>query len=305
MRIISLLPSATEIVAALNLTDQLVGITHECDFPAEVVGLPVVTRTRLSASSSSADIDEQVRNQLADSEALYTLDESAVADLRPDLIVTQTLCDVCAVSDRAVGAAIERLPQRPEVLYLEPTRFEDVLNDVRTVALAAGVPDRADHVLGRLRQRVSAVQAAVAHRASTPRVAVLEWIDPLFSSGHWTPELVSLAGGEEPLSRAGDRSRTLDVRTVVDAQPEVILLACCGYSVERTLADVPRLLEQLSGHSVPAIDQNRVFAIDGHAFFSRPGPRLVDSLEMLAAALHPECFAGRDGQCAMHVDLAR
>jgi len=288
MRIISLLPSATEIVCQLGLEDELVGVTHECDYPPVVRRLPKVTRTLIPPAASSREIDRLVRERLTRRRALYTLDLPTLAELRPELIVTQTLCDVCAVAQDEVREAVGTLPGNPQVLNLEPTCLDDVFDDLRRVGDATGRDQRAAAEIAKLKERVAMVakrSAGVVHR---PRVVVLEWIDPPFSSGHWTPELVQLAGGEEVLSRPGQRSRTLDWQEVVAAQPEVLIVACCGYDVERTRADLPILQSYPGWSDLPCVRSNRVHILDGSAYLSRPGPRLVDSLEILAHALHSE-----------------
>ena len=288
MRIVSLLPSATEIVCVLGLGDQLVGVTHECDFPAAVERLPKVTRTLIPHAASSGEIDRLVRDRLQTQRALYTLDLPVLQALEPDLIVTQALCEVCAVAEDEVQAAACTLPGAPKIVNLEPRTLSEVLDAIRQVASVAGVDDRADEVIGALTARIDAVAARTARLSHRPRVALLEWLDPPFSCGHWSPELVRLAGGIEELGREGEPSRTLRWDEVVARQPDVVVAACCGFSVERALSDVPAL-EAVPGWSdMPAVVAGRVYVTDGSHYFSRPGPRLVDSLEILAHTLHPE-----------------
>lgn len=288
MRIVSLLPSATEIICEIGLGANLVGVTHECDWPEFVRTLPKVTRTLIPTDASSAEIDSLVREKLKRLRALYTLDMEVLAPLRPDLIVTQTLCDVCAVAEEEVAAAACDLPGRPRVVNLEPTRLHHVFNCMQLVGDAANAPDAARDAVARLRARVEAVAHATASVGHRPRVVLLEWIDPPFSCGHWSPELVHMAGGCEMLGRAGERSRTLEWREVVRADPEVLFIACCGFDMERTMQDIPILETRPGFHQLPCVRTDRVFVTDGNAYFSRPGPRLVDSLELLAHALHPE-----------------
>lgn len=295
MRIVSLLPSATEIVCALGLEDRLVGVTHECDYPAFVRGLPKVTRTLIPADAASADIDRLVRQRLRTNRALYTLDLPALEALRPDLIVTQALCDVCAVAEDEVRAAACRLPGNPSVIHLEPQTLSDVLASVRQVARAAGVERRGEDLVARLRSRIEAVAARTAGVRRRWRVALLEWLDPPFCGGHWSPELVRLAGGVEGLGREGRPSRTLRWDEVLAWQPEVVFIACCGFSVERALQDVPPLDSVPGWLSLPAVRSGRVYVTNGSHYFSRPGPRLVDSLEILAHALHPDVHPLPDG----------
>jgi iron complex transport system substrate-binding protein len=288
VRIVSLLPSATEIVCGVGLGDQLVAVTHECDYPAFVRDLPKATRTLIPKDAPSAEIDRLVRERLQGQTALYSLDLPTLEALRPDLIVTQALCDVCAVAEEEVQDAACRLPGRPQVVNLEPETLPQVLDAIRRVAQAAGMPAKGDETVRALEARVQAVaarSAAVRHR---PRVALLEWLDPPFSCGHWNPELVRLAGGEEILGRAGQRSHTLRWDEVAAARPEVVFVACCGFDLERTLVDVGALRDVPGWRELPAVRAGPVYVADGSQYFSRPGPRLVDSLEILAHALHPE-----------------
>lgn len=287
-RIVSLLPSATEMVCALGLESALVGVTHECDYPPSVLKLPKVTRTRIPADVSSAEIDELVRERAPTGHALYTLDAELLARLGPDLIVTQGLCDVCAVAEEEVRAVACALAGRPRVVNLEPHSLETMFDALRSIAIAAGVERAADEVVARLEARVAVVAQRSAKITGRPRVALLEWLDPPFSSGHWSPELVRLAGGNEVLGIEGQTSRTLSWDEVVAARPEFILLACCGFDVERTLRDAPILATVAGWSELPAVRNDRVYVIDGSQYFSRPGPRLVDSLEILAHALHPD-----------------
>lgn len=288
MRIVSLLPSATEMICALKLEDQLVGVTHECDYPPSVQRLPKVTRTLIPAEASSGEIDRLVRERLLTDRALYTLDLPVLQELRPDLIVTQALCDVCAVAEDDVRAAACMLPGGPGVVNLEPQTLSEVLASIRQLAMAVGVDRFAEEVIRRLTARVAAVATRTARVQRRPRVALLEWLEPPFSCGHWSPELVRLAGGIEGLGQEGRPSRTLRWDEVLAWQPEVVFIACCGFSVERTLCDLPALQFIPGWQDVPAVRSGRVYVTNGSHYFSRPGPRLVDSLEILAHALHPD-----------------
>jgi iron complex transport system substrate-binding protein len=288
MRIVSLLPSATEIIAQLGLADQLVGVTHECDFPAGVARLPKVTNTLIPTDASSAEIDRLVRERLGKQNALYTLNVEVLEQLKPDIIVTQALCDVCAVAEDEVRGAACKLPNLPPVVNLEPETLGEVLACFRQVGEAVGEPARAERAIAALQARVDAVVERNKGARSRPRVALLEWLDPPFSTGHWNPELVRLAGGVDGLGKEGAKSRTLKWSEVVEYQPEVVLISCCGFTTERSMQDVP-LLDNVPGwNDVPAVRDGRVFVTDGAAYFSRPGPRLVDSLELLAHVIHPD-----------------
>lgn len=287
MRIVSLLPSATEIICQLELVDCLVGVTHECDHPSWVVNLPKVTRTLIPHNASSHQIDELVRERLKTQRALYTLDMPTLEKLRPDLIVTQALCDVCAVAEAEVNAAACSLPGRPRVVNLEPMRLNEVFACIRLVGEAAGVPKIADQVIYKLVDRVEAVRQRSAQLTRLPRTVLLEWIDPPFCCGHWSPELVRLAGGLEGLGQEGKPSRTLRWEEVLAFDPEVLLIACCGFDRARTLEDIPILRAYPHFLELTCVRNRQVYVIDGNAYFSRPGPRLVDSLEILAHTLHP------------------
>src|SRR5207249_2337487 len=293
MRVVSLLPAATEIVAALGMLDQLVGVSHECDYPVEVQAKPRVTRCAIHGGAlASEEVDRWVSATLAGTGTLYTLDEALVRRLEPDVLITQRLCDVCAVGYGTVTAFAATLPGPPHVINLDPSSVGDVLQDIRTVGAALGVPERAAEVIAGLEARIAAVRARAAG-APRRRCVVLEWIAPPYRSGHWTPELVALAGGTEPLGRMGEDAARVPWEAVVAAAPEVLVLACCGYDLARTAADLPLLATRPGWAELPAVRAGEVYAVDGSAYFSRPGPRLVDSLEMLAEILHPELFAGR------------
>jgi iron complex transport system substrate-binding protein len=298
MRIVSLLPSATEIVCALGLEDQLVGVTHECDYPDTVRRLPKVTTTLIPTAATSREIDTLVRERLQHQHALYSLDLPTFERLAPDLIVTQALCDVCAVAEAEVAEAACRLPGRPRVVNLEPTNLGEVFDSLLTVGRAAGIESQAERVVDELCHRTDAVMKRSDRLPHRPRVLLLEWLDPPFSCGHWSPELVFLAGGDEVIADAGDRSRTLTWREVAGTQPEVVVIACCGFTVERTLEDLPALRAIPEWRELSAVQEGRVFVVDGSAYFSRPGPRLVDSLEILAHALHPEVHKLPPGRIA-------
>jgi iron complex transport system substrate-binding protein len=289
MRIVSLLPSATEIVAALGLADQLVGISHECDYPEEIRDRPRVTRCEIHGSDlPSPAVDAWVRETLAARGTLYTLEEALIRDLRPDLILTQQLCDVCAVNYGSVAAYAATLPVRPRLINLEPTRLTDIFADIRLVAQAADVPARAEALIAKLQGRVASVVSLVAHAAHRPKCFLMEWMDPPFCGGHWNPELVELAGGVDPIGRAGQPSRRVTWDEIDRADPDAVLLSCCGFGVERTQHEMALLAGKVEWESLRAVREGCVYVADGSTYFSRPGPRIVDSLEMLAHMLHPE-----------------
>ena len=289
MRIVSLIPSATEIVCRLGLQSSLVGVSHECDFPPLVDKLPRVTESAISKNQPSIEIDRDVREQLATNTALYSLDLDVLEELKPDLIVTQALCDVCAVSAEDVEVAIRQLPSRPRVINLEPFSLDDVLVTVKIVAKAAGCDIEGSRLIREMTLRINSVRKKVATRISNSRqrVAQLEWIDPLFNAGHWAPELIELAGGVSVTATVGQRSRSLEWQELVASEPDVLFIACCGLSADRALQDLPMLTRMPGWGELPCCRTERVYVADGNHYFNRPGPRLVDSLEILADALHP------------------
>ncbi|HTT41214.1 MAG TPA: cobalamin-binding protein [Burkholderiales bacterium] len=301
-RIVSLLPSATEIVAALGLAGRLVGISHECDYPEEICDRPRVTRCEIHGSDlPSGAIDAWVRDTLAARGTLYTLDEDLIRELQPDVIVTQRLCDVCAVNYGSVAAYAATLPAPPLVINLEPMRLADIFAEIQLVGRSCGVPERAEALVGELRQRVEAVTARVAAVPRRPKCFLMEWVDPPFCAGHWNPELVELAGGVDPIGRNGQASRHVAWDEISRADPDVVVLACCGWAPDRTRREMSLLAERDEWQRLRAVEHGRVFVLDGNAYFSRPGPRIVDSLEMLAEILHPDATsrsrlagAGRD-----------
>ena len=288
MRIVSLLPSATEILCAMGLEDQLVGVTHECDYPDSVRALPKVTKTLIPTDATSAQIDALVRERMGGQSALYTLDMPVLERLSPDLIVTQALCDVCAVAEDEVRDAACMLPSGPRVLTLEPETLDEVLACIRDVGAATESADAAERLIASLQRRVDVVVTRSSRVATRPRVALLEWIDPPFSTGHWNPELVRLAGGEDGLGRERQKSVTLRWEQVVAWNPEVVLISCCGFTAERAMQELT-VLDRVSGwESIAAVRAGRVYVTDGSSYFSRPGPRLVDSLELLGHVIHPD-----------------
>lgn len=303
LRVVSLLPAATEIVCALGARASLVGVSHECDWPADVVGLPVLTRSKVPTTGSSADIDRAVRAVLMDALAVYEVDEPALAAVRPDVVVTQDLCDVCAVSLDDVRESLRRLARADvELVSLSPTRLDDVLEDVRRVARALGIAARGDALAAELERRMQAVRVRAERLDERPRVLTIEWIDPVMVGGTWMPELVELAGGEALVTRPGDHAPTLDRAALAALAPDVVLVKPCGFDLARSRAELGALSAQLAGLPWPALERNAVWLADGNAFFNRPGPRLVESLEILAACVHPAEFADLGGRHAAHFE---
>ncbi len=250
--------------------------------------LPKVTRTLIPLDASSAAIDALVRERLKTEKALYSLDLPALERLRPDLLVTQALCEVCAVAESEVQAAACSLPGHPRVLNLEPMTLEQVLDCVWQVARAAGRQETAERVVAAMRRRVDAVAVRSAGMATRPRVVVLEWLEPLFTAGHWTPDLVQMAGGIEAIGTSAAPSRTMGHDELVAAAPEVLIISCCGFDIARSMQEIPAFLARPGVAELPAVRAGRVYVMDGNQYLSRPGPRLVDSLEILAHLIHPE-----------------
>jgi iron complex transport system substrate-binding protein len=291
MRICSLLPSATEIVYALGLGDSLVAVTHECDEPADARAKPVITRSAIDpAALTGAQIDALVAEHLHDHRGIYHLDRDLLERLNPDLILTQELCDVCAVSYDEVQRAARTLYGERQILSLEPVSLDGVLDAIAAVGRATGTEARAAEVVAGLRERIERVRARAAGVTRRPRVACIEWLDPPVAGGHWVPEMVQIAGGTDPLGRAGEPSRRLGWDEVIAAAPEVAVLMPCGFDADRTAKDYHPEALPAAWRETPAVRAGAVWAVDANSHFSRPGPRLVDGLETLAAILHPEIF---------------
>jgi iron complex transport system substrate-binding protein len=290
-RIVSLLPAATEIAAGLGLMEQVVGVSHECDFPAEANQRPRVTRCPVHDSDlASREVDEWVHRALEDHGTIYTINEPLLRKLQPDVILTQKLCDVCAVGYGTVAKLAQTLPGPPRVVNLEPTTLRDIFNDIQRVAETCDVPERAEKLIGDLSERVENVRKRAETSPDRPCCFLMEWVDPPFCSGHWGPELVEIAGGCDSLGRKHQPSAQLDWQQVLDARPEIIVLALCGYDIDRARRDY-ELLRQFPGFdSIPAAQTSEIHVVNASAYFARPGPRIVDSVEILAGILHPTEF---------------
>jgi iron complex transport system substrate-binding protein len=287
MRIVSLLPSLTELVAALGHEADLVGVTHECDFPPGIERLPHLTRSRIDNSGSSSTIDAMVAEQGG---SLYTLDAALLAQLRPDLILTQAQCDVCAVNEATVRRVASGLPGAPPVESVNPTCLADVHAMFRRVGELLGALPAAERLIAAFAATAAEVTRRRKGRPSR-RVLLLEWFDPPYSSGHWNPELIALAGGVEMIGQPGARSRRITWGEVASADPEVIVLAPCGFTLERSAAELPALVSRPEWARLAAVQAGQVVLVDGSAYFSRPGPRLEASLRIAAAAIDPEACA--------------
>ncbi|HMK83417.1 MAG TPA: cobalamin-binding protein [Candidatus Bathyarchaeia archaeon] len=293
MRIVSLLPSATEIIYALGLGDYLVGVSHECDFPREAQSKPrVILPVFDSLKLDSEAIDEIVIEHLRHGESLYRIDLDAFKTANPDLVITQELCGVCAIGVEDVLMAVSKLPKPVEVLSLNPHSLNDIRDDVRRVGKAVGLPEKADWVIQDLQKKEDYVKKKTEH-ASKLRVFCAEWLQPLMNAGHWIPEMVEYAGGIERLSTRGQPSCYIDWKTVIDYDPEVLILMPCGFTTARTIAEARVLSKVEKLGQLTAVLNGNVFATDGHNYFSRSGPRLFDALKILGMIIHPELFNAR------------
>lgn len=291
IRIVSLLPAGTEIAAALGLMEQVVGVSHECDFPSEANSRPRVTHCPVhQAGLTSREVDQWVRQALRDNGTIYTIDEQLLRELRPDVILTQKLCDVCAVGYGTVARLAQTLPGPPMVVNFEPTSLSDIFGDIVRVAGACGVPDRAKLLTTELVERVESVRRRTERISRRPSCFLMEWVEPPFCSGHWGPELVEIAGGNDLLGRKHKPSAQVDWREVIDARPEVMVLAPCGYDIDRAREDYKILRTFRDFDSLPAAQRGEIYLVNASAYFARPAPRIVDSLEILAGILHPNEF---------------
>ncbi len=294
MRIVSLIASSTEIVCALGKGDMLVARSHECDFPAWVKSLPAVTAPKFPTDGTSYEIDQRVKAIVQEGLAVYRVDAAALEALKPDVIVTQSQCEVCAVSTKDVEAAVcQMIGSRPQVVSLEPNGLDDIWRDIARVAEALGVPERGRALVGELQARIEAVTARARGATRRPTVACIEWVDPLMAAGNWMPELVELAGGTNLFGTAGQHSPWMTFDELCARDPEIIVILPCGYDIARASQDLPLLAREQRWHSLRAVRDGRVFVADGNQYFNRPGPRVADSLEILAELVHPELFPPR------------
>jgi len=298
VRIASLVPSATELLFALGVGDRVVAVTHECDYPSGVEQLPHLTRSVVPPGLDAGQIDEAVRERTSSGKALYELDAFLLEELDVDLIVTQAVCEVCAVSFDEVRAVAQRLPSRPEVLSLDPSTLGEVLADVPRLAVASGAPEAGERLAAELGERLDAVERAV-EGARRPRVAALEWLDPVYVGGHWVPQMIQLAGGEDMLGMPGEKSRTAEWAEVEASAPELVVSMPCGLYAEEAAAEAMRWRRHLG------LVGARVVAVDAAAYFSRPGPRLVDGVELLGHLLHPELVPAPPTRRSIELDLER
>ncbi len=297
-RVVSLIASSTEIVCALGCAERLVGRSHECDFPPSVKQLPVCTEPKFNTNGSSREVDQRVKAVLQDALSVYRVHADRLKQLQPDVIITQSQCEVCAVSLRDVEQAVcEWLDSRPQIVSLEPNALADVLADIQRVAKALNVPERGEALVAKMGQHTTAIAERARTLTLRPTVACIEWIDPLMAAGNWMPELVELAGGVNLFGESGKHAPWLTWEALRHKDPEVIVVLPCGWDIERAREEMPALTQKPGWSDLSAVRSGRVHLTDGNQYFNRPGPRLVESLEILAEVLHPEVFrCGHEGK---------
>jgi iron complex transport system substrate-binding protein len=302
MRIVSLLPSATEILFALGLDKEVVGVSHECDFPVEARGRRVVIHSRLPHDASPAEIDRLVREYCSRGESLYSVDAVALAELEPDLIVTQDLCQVCAASPDDLATTLAGFEVPPEVLCLNPQDLGDVWRDILWVGEDTRRGHEAETLLAKIGTRLGELENQLQDIEHRPRVAILEWLQPFYVGGHWVPEMIEIAGGKDALGKKRTPSFRVTAEEVIDAAPEVLLIAQCGYSAQRARDEYSAMAFPEEWNAIPAVRNSRVYAMDASGYFSRPGPRLMTGIEALAKILHPEVVVSQEAESvAVHV----
>jgi iron complex transport system substrate-binding protein len=306
LKIISLLPAATEIVCALGLQGQLVGRSHECDYPGSVKDLPICSSAKFISGSDSAEIDRQVKEILTDALSIYTIDRELIRKLNPDVIITQAQCEVCAVSIKDVEEALEGLLDKEcHVISLEPNVLEDVRGDITRIAEYFGIEERAADLLERADERVDIIKHKLKFLTDKPKVACVEWLSPLMVAGNWTPELVEIAGGKPILAVNGKHSPFVDFQDIIDENPDIIIAMPCGFSIRRTLQEVNLLLELPGWKELKAVKENKIYIADGNQYFNRSGPRLTDSIEILAEIINPKQFVfGYEGEGWIKFDVS-
>ena len=287
-RIVSFLPSATEMICALGLGDRLVGITHECDYPPEIMGKPIVVRSVLPIESmSQSEIDSVVTERLRNGLSLYRVDETLMRGISPDLILTQDLCQVCAPSGNEVSQMLKLLPAKPQILWLTPKSIEQIFENVRDLGEATGRSEKAETLIADGRARLEKIASITSNASSRPRVFCMEWMDPVYCCGHWVPEMVEIAGGIDKLGRKGTDSVRIQWRDVIEWKPEVIVVMPCGFDLEQAFDRAQQLSTYPGWEDLPAVLEKRVYVVDANSYFARPGPRIVDGTELLAHLFHP------------------
>ena len=298
MRIVSLLPSATEILFALGFDRELVGVSHECDFPPQARTKRVVIHSRIPHDASPSEIDRLVREYVSRGESLYAVDAQALEQLAPDLIITQDLCHVCAASPDDLAAALARFPERPEVLCLNPQDLGDVWRDILWVGEQTRRGRAAEALLEKIGERLARLEASVAQTSERPRVAILEWLQPFYVGGHWVPEMIALAGGDDVLGRVHTPSFRVTLEEIVAAAPDIILVSPCGYRAQQARGEYHAMSHSEEWSALPAVQHGSVYALEANSYFSRPGPRLIAGIEALAKIFHPAISVSSEAESA-------
>jgi len=292
MRICSFLPSATEILYLLGLDESVVGVTHECDYPSDAKNKKVVVRSTFDASSlESGEIDRIVSSKVKAGEDIYAIEEEALRSANPDLIVAQGLCEVCSPHEKEVERAVKVLGRKPEIVILDPHNLDDILVNIGQIAKATGKIREGESAVRLLRERIEYVKSTVSGVDYKPRALCIEWMDPLFSAGHWVPEMMEMSGAVNGISKAGEPSRRMSWEEVIEFDPELIFLMPCGFDIDRTRKEMKALESRAEWKSLKAVRNKKVYATDANSYFSRPGPRIVTGIEVLAKVLHPERFS--------------
>lgn len=297
-RIVSFLPSATEIACALGLSDSLLGITHECDYPPEIRSKPVVVRNVLPIETmSQGEIDRAVAERMRAGLSLYQIDEQLLREIAPDLILTQDLCQVCAPSGNEVTQVLQSLPKTPQILWMTPRNVEEIFDNVRDLGVATGRTDQAEELVNECKRRIEALSRRTATIESWPRVFCMEWLDPVYASGHWVPELVAMAGGVDEIGRQGGESVRVSWDDIGAWAPEVLVIMPCGFNLQQTMKQIWSVFGPYGSRAgdsyffdLPAVRNGRVYAVDANSYFARPGPRVVEGAELLAQLIHPDLF---------------
>lgn len=297
-RIISLLPAATEIICALGLQENLVGRSHECDYPKETQNLPICSDAKFISGNDSAKIDAQVKEILTEALSIYKIDKDLIKSLKPDFIITQNQCEVCAVSEKDVEDALNDLVDtNVKLISLQPNTLNDILREIKEIAVQLNAEERGNQLIEELEERIDIVKHKLKYFPEKPKVAIIEWLSPLMIAGNWIPELVEIAGGKSILAENGKHSPFVEWQQVYDENPDVLIIAPCGFKINRTLQEIDLLLNQPGWRDLDAIKNNRVYIADGNAYFNRSGPRIIDTIDMLAEMITPKYFAfGYEGE---------
>jgi iron complex transport system substrate-binding protein len=306
-RIVSFLPSATEMVCALGLSEQLIGITHECDFPPEAHGKPIVVRNVLPIESMTQnEIDAAVSERLRDGSSLYQIDEALLRDLAPDIIITQDLCQVCAPSGNEVSQVLKSLPNKPDILWMTPKSIAEIHQNLRDLGAVTGRLQQAEELIERGERKLREIETLTATANNQPRVFCMEWIDPVYCCGHWVPEMVEIAGGVDELGRRGTDSVRIPWEDVQKWSPEILVIMPCGFNLQKAIEQTNQIFAKPGWFDLPAVSRNQVYVVDANSYFARPGPRIVEGAELLAHLFHPDMIAWNGSRAAFRrVDFAK